>query len=290
MQEKKLYPIEIITFIYMALTALYVSIFWNHIKDGAAGQLLFMRVGFATVMGGLYLWNRYSTMPLIAVLRQVVPLAFIIHFYPETYYLNNVVFTEYLDPLFIAIDQWLFGCQPSTVFSEAVPYAWFSELMNFAYMSYFFTILGIILYFLFHNKQNAYRAAFILLCSFFVYYIIFIIVPTAGPQFYVFDHDTALSVQGPMRRLLLFFHSVGEQPTAAVPSSHCGIMAIYMTLLWQDGRKLFWWILPLSILLCLSTVYIRAHYAVDVLLGFATAPFIYLFSNWCWKRMSVLRN
>lgn len=270
----------------MAFTALYIILFRSSIKDRAETELLFTRAVFALIMGGIYWWSRCSRAGIAPVLRQLLPLAFIIHFYPETYYLNHVIFSHDLDPLFIDIDQKLFGCQPSTLFSELFPYAYFSELMNFAYFSYFFTIVGCILYIFSRNRARAYRAAFILLCSFFVYYLIFVALPVTGPQFYVFDHHSALPVQGPMRRLLLFFHSLGEQPTGAVPSSHCGIMFIYMILLWQDGRKLFRWILPLSILLALSTVYIRAHYAIDVLLGFATAPLIYWFSNWCWKKLS----
>jgi len=285
MQQKKIYPIELITFSYMALTTLFILLFWNTVKEGAALQLLLYRVAFAAVIGGLYWWNRYSQSLVVTALRQLLPLAFIIHFYPETFYFNNVIFSQYLDPVFIGIDQNLFGCQPSTEFSKAVSCAWFSELMHFAYMSYFFTIAGIVLYFFYRRNESAYRTAFILLCSFFVYYLIFIVLPVAGPQFYVFDHDNALPVQGPMRQLLLFFHSIGEQPTGAAPSSHCGIMLIYMLLLWRNERKLFWWILPLSVLLVLSTVYIRAHYVIDVLLGFATAPLIYLFSNWCWKKL-----
>jgi membrane-associated phospholipid phosphatase len=286
---KRFYPIEVIALLYMALTAVYIIVFWSSIKDGAAGELLWARGIFTAVMVGLYVANRYSNAAFLPTLRQVAPLAFVVHFYPETYYLNHCIFTDYLDDVFIRIDQLLFGCQPSIRFSELLPSAWFNELMNFAYFSYFFAILGIILYLLFYDKAGAYRSAFILLCSFFIYYTIFIVLPTEGPQFYEFDHDTALPVLGPMRKLLLFFHSVGERPTGAVPSSHVGIMVIYMWLLWQHGRRLFWWMLPLSVLLVLATVYIRAHYAIDVLLGFASAPVIYRLSNECWKKMERCR-
>ncbi|MDR1680670.1 MAG: phosphatase PAP2 family protein [Prevotellaceae bacterium] len=287
---KDFYPIEIISFIYIALTTLFIVVFWSDVKENAATALLFARLAFVTIMVELFVWNRHSDKQTITVLRNVVPLAFVVHFYPETYFLNMVAFPDYLDPEIIRLDRWLFGCHPSTLFCEAAPWAWFNELMNFAYFSYFFVIAGIVINLLWYNRAGAYRTAFILLCSFFIYYTLFIIFPTAGPQFYVFDHDTALPVLGPMRKILLFFHSIGEQPTGAVPSSHVGIMVIYMILLWQHGRKLFWWILPLSVLLVLATVYIRAHYAVDVLLGFISAPPIYLLSHWCWRKLSTKRE
>ncbi|MDR2802388.1 MAG: phosphatase PAP2 family protein [Prevotellaceae bacterium] len=282
---KKLFPVEIITVVYVLLTALYIVAFWDSVKEDAAATLLYVRLAILGAMAGLYLWNQYSSRQAITILRNIMPLAFILHFYPETYFLNQCIFPDYLDAAVIRIDQALFGCSLSTVFSEAMPYAWFNELMNLAYLSYFFTILFVVLYFLFCKKDCAYRSAFILLCSFFVYYALFIVFPTEGPQFYVFDYDSALPAHGPVRKILLFFHTVGERPTGAVPSSHVGIMVIYMCLLWQYGRRLFWRFLPLSVLLVFSTVYIRAHYAVDVLLGLATAPAIYCFSCWCWKKL-----
>jgi membrane-associated phospholipid phosphatase len=285
-RHKRIYPIEIITLAYILWTALHILIFWDRVRENAAAPLLWTRLAIVGMMAGLYVWNRYSSLPVITVLRNVLPLALIVHFYPETWFLNRCIYPDYLDAVIIRVDRQLFGCSLSTLFCEAVPFAWFNELMNLAYLSYFFTILAVILHFLFYDKAVAYRAAFVLLCSFFVYYLLFIVFPTGGPQFYEFDYDTVLPVLGPMRKLLLFFHSIGERSTGAVPSSHVGIMVIYMCLLWRDGRRLFWRILPLSVLLVFSTVYIRAHYAIDVLLGFASAPLIYCFSRWCWKKLN----
>ncbi len=284
LKKIKLYPVEIITLVYGIATAIYIIAGWNRVKENAAGDLLWARAAIFAGMALLVFLHQKFQRPFFPFLRQILPLAFIPYWYPETYYFNEFIFSD-LDPVFIGIDQWLFGCQPSTVFSEAVPYAWFNELMNFAYFSFFFAIIGTVLYIYFRNRQQVYKATFIILCTFFLYYICFIIIPVQGPQFYVFDHDTAIPVLGPMRKFLLFLHENGEKPTGAVPSSHIGIMLTYMTLLWQYGRKLFWWILPLSILLAMSTVYIKAHYLIDVVLGFLSMPLFYYISNACWKKL-----
>jgi membrane-associated phospholipid phosphatase len=283
----KFYPIEILTFIYVLLTALYIVVFWDSVKENAAGKLLCARLAILGIMAGLYVWNRYCNGQMITILRNIMPLALVAYFYPETYLLNHCIFPDYLDAAVVRIDQQIFGCSLSTRFCKAVPFAWFNELMNLAYLSFFFTILIVIGYFLFRNKENAYRSAFILLCSFFVYYVLFIVFPTEGPQFYEFDYSNVLPEFGLMRKLLLFVHTIGERPTGAVPSSHVGIMVIYMYLLWRHGRRLFWWIFPFSVLLVFSTVYIRAHYTIDVLLGVITAPPVYYFSRWCWGKLKV---
>ena len=71
-------------------------------------------------------------------------------------------------------------------------------------------------------------------------------------------------------------HDAGERPTAAFPSSHVGVSTILMILAWTArSRRLFLGILPLYVLLCLSTVYIYAHYAIDVFAGWVSAFVIY---------------
>ena len=45
---------------------------------------------------------------------------------------------------------------------------------------------------------------------------------------------------------------------------------------WRRARKLFWFLLPVAVLLVFSTMYCRYHYLVDVIAGivlaFATVP------------------
>ena len=72
-------------------------------------------------------------------------------------------------------------------------------------------------------------------------------------------------------------HDAGERPTAAFPSSHVGVTTILVLLAWKARcRWLFWVMVPVFILLCLSTVYIFAHYAVDVIAGWVSAVLIYV--------------
>lgn len=84
-------------------------------------------------------------------------------------------------------------------------------------------------------------------------------------------------------------HAAGERPTAAFPSSHVGVSTILMLLVWSSkNRKLLLFLLPFYVLLCLSTVYIYAHYAIDVLAGWVSALLLYAvlyfgYGRWCRK-------
>ena len=49
-----------------------------------------------------------------------------------------------------------------------------------------------------------------------------------------------------------------------------------MFLAWRTRNKLlFWGMMPFYMLMCLATVYILAHYAIDVIGGWVSAAIIY---------------
>ena len=78
-------------------------------------------------------------------------------------------------------------------------------------------------------------------------------------------------------------HATGERPTAAFPSSHVGVSTILLFLAWRaKNRILFIGVFVLYILLCLSTVYIRAHYAIDVIGGWVSGVAIYFLLQTIW--------
>ena len=282
----KIYPIELISFVWIFITGLFIIVFPYSVIHTTEAHLLrervFILVGFSTL---IYLHKR-TRWDFIRYFRQLIPIVLIIYWYPETYYYNQAFFKN-IDPFLISADQWLCGFQPSTMFSYWISAPWFSELMNFSYVSFYFVLIFIHFYFLIVNQKKAFFTAFVLLNSFLLFYAFYIILPAEGPQFFVCHNPAmALPMTGPMRRLVLFFHSLGEVPNGAFPSSHVGLMMTYMILLWFHGRKVFVWLLPFSLLLAMSTVYIKAHYLVDVIAGAAFAFPFYFYSVWLWNKLT----
>lgn len=274
-------PTEVITLAYALLTGLLICFFWSKPDDPL--QLLAIRGIFILIIVAIgQLQKRFSSNKTLNFVRYLLPLSLIIYWYPETYQLSKCILPN-LDHIFVAADQWLFCCQPSLEFSKAVPYKWFNELMNFGYLTYFYIILGTTLFFYFTKRMLGQKIAFIILCSFLLYYTIFIILPVMGPQFYFPYPENTIPDAGIFRDFLKFVQKNGEQPTGAFPSSHVGICLINLTLLYKYARKGFYIILPIAIILVCSTVYIKAHYLIDVIGGFISAPIIYWISLMCWK-------
>ena len=180
--------------------------------------------------------------------------------------------------------------------------------MSMGYASYYPMIVLTVMFYFCCRYNEFERAALVVLASFFIYYIVFIFVPVAGPTFYykavgmdnivqgVFPavgnyfntHTECLPTpgyeQGFFYELVEEAKAAGERPTAAFPSSHVGIATVCMLLAAHTRqRRLVLLMLPFYIFLCFSTVYIQAHYAIDALAGLASGCLLYAVLMWLSK-------
>ena len=273
---KGLFAVEKISIIYAVFTGLFAIVFGA--KENNLTMMLLYRTLFVSIMLTLAHFYQHKKPQLLWFFRNLFPLALIAYWYPETYYMNENIFGN-LDKYFIAADQALFGCQPSMEFSKHFPQIWINELMNFGYMSYYFIIAAAVFLALWTSKKRMEYAVFMILCSFFIYYLMFIIIPVVGPQFYFPSPDNAIPCEGIFRETMVMLQDMGEKPTGAFPSSHVGICLICMYLILKDSRKIFYILIPVSIILICSTVYIKAHYLIDIIGGFISAPLCFWISK-----------
>ena len=208
------------------------------------------------------------------LLQNILVFALMTFLYKETAMLNTLIFPK-IDEFLSNLDQNIFKFQPSIEFSKHFNSLFFSELFYFGYFCYYLlplVVFGILYKFL---PQKIEEFGFILITSFLLYYFIFIIIPAEGPQFYFPFPDNYIEAQGIFGNAIKLIQKNGEAPTAAFPSSHVGISWIVIFWLYQNLRKSMKYFLPFVILLMFSTVYIKAHYFVDVVAGFLTAPIVF---------------
>ena len=301
---KGLFPVEVVGVIYTALTTLFLLLFWA--KMDHPGEMLLDRLYI--VAGMVALIGVYKLYPcrLTTLMRCGYQLALLSYWYPDTYEFNR--YLPNLDHLFASAEQWLFGCQPALVFCRNFPQLWVSEPLNLGYFSYYPMIASVALWYFIRRYDLFQKWTFVLATSFFVYYLIYIILPVTGPQFYfpAIGEQNVLDGVFPAvgdyfnthRELLPgpdyehgFFYSlvegsqqVGERPTAAFPSSHVGISTILMFMAFRGSKRLFGFLFPFYVLLCVATVYIQAHYVIDAMAGFISAFLIYAFTSWLYRK------
>lgn len=293
--QKGLFAVEKVALIYNLLTSILIVYLFQRMNHPM--EMLYERafiLGATLLLIYLYKLYPYRYMSFVRVTFQMGLLSY---WYPDTFEFNR--FLPNLDYLFASMDQSIFGSQPALDFCNALPYRWISEAFNLGYVSYYPMIFVVALFYFLKKYDLFEKFSFVVVTSFFVYYLIYIFVPVAGPQFYypaigldnvskgIFPHigDYFNYHQELMRDSGythgFFYHlvedsqRVGERPTAAFPSSHVGISTILMIFAWRGNKKLFGWLLPFYLLLCGATVYIQAHYLIDAIAGFITAFIIY---------------
>ena len=302
--EVKFLAVEKLNLIYNLITTLLVIVFFNRLNDPQSmflGRFVIAVATFAVIF-------LYTKLPSKATrfLRIVLQVALLSYWYPDTFEFNRIF--PNLDHLFAAMDLNLFGCQPSLLFDQVCSGILWREAFNMGYWLYYPMIVTVALFYFFRRPSEVERCTFVIMASFFIYYLIYIFLPVAGPQFYFpaigmdnvvtenflsigdyFNHN-AILLPGPDTHQGFFYslveasQEVGERPTAAFPSSHVGISTICMIMAWRVNRKLRYLMAPFYVLLCCATVYIQAHYLIDVFAGWLSAVCIYLISTWMYKR------
>lgn len=304
-KDGQFFALELLTITYSLFTTIIVVFLWQQLDNPLL--LLCVRVVTITAILLLYIGAYLSHfVKFTSIIRIAFPLIMLSYWYSETYEFNR--FLPNLDYLFATIEQNLFGFQPALVFAKYFSSRWLSEAFNLGYFFYFPMMVTVILYCFFYQRTKFDRFGFIFLGSFFLYYLIFIFLPVAGPQFYFhavgienikrgifpdignyFCHNSHLLPApgysgGLFYRLVEMSQALGERPTAAFPSSHVGISTILMIWLYANDKKRMLLLLPFYLLLCGATVYIQAHYLIDVFAGWITAFVFYFTLNYLFNK------
>jgi membrane-associated phospholipid phosphatase len=263
------------TILYALTTAIWILIFYDKIEN-PLDKLLF-RFGIIGFIVLLFNIKSSKFNEFLFFIKISYSSALLVYWYGETAALNTVIFAPF-DQILYDFDQQLFGYQPSIVFSALFSRPFISEIMHLGYFSYYvLNAIAILLYY-FYLRSQTLKTVFIIIFSFFIYYWIFIVFPSIGPQYFLpvelRNVPDGLVLQDGIRILLHW----GEKPTGAFPSSHVGMALIFMILIYRISKKSFWLLMPVTLILTFSTIYLKAHYFIDVIGGIISGIIIYLIS------------
>lgn len=301
------FPVEISMMIYALFTLLLIVFTYTSQPDAEA--LMWWRV--RTVALTVALWIVYRMWPcrLMVLARIALLLLTLSWWYPDTYLLNCHL--PNLDHVFAQWEQSIFGFQPALVWSQKFSSALVSELMTMGYSLYFLMFVSLVFITFFRKYQDFQRVSFVIISSFFVYYVIFVLVPVAGPQYYYLavgldniaaghfpqlaphyfaSHLECLPIpgweDGLFHNLVQMSHNAGERPTAAFPSSHAAVATLTMICAIRQREWIYLVIFAVPYaFLVMGTVYIQAHYAVDAIAGVITAVPVFFLLEWAFPRV-----
>ncbi len=291
----KFNPAEKLTLYYILISTF--AVFYIVLKYGTDASLIGIRLLICAGIFFLAYLGSSCENSSINFIRYLFIGSLFVYWYPETFYFNR--YFESFDHLLARADFRMFGFQPSLIFAQAFPQHWFSELMNLGYISFFPLLIITCLYFYRTDKRYAEFFFFTTILAFFLFYLVFLLIPASGPQYYfqlIDDKQISAGIypslgdyfsnnyislrhtppSGIFKQFLDFIRNIAERPTGAFPSSHIGNSTLVIILVLVKRKyKLALILLPVYVLLVFSTVYLGAHYVIDVIAGFIAAFIFY---------------
>jgi membrane-associated phospholipid phosphatase len=286
---------------YIALVGVLTLFFHNATVPEWPWLLALHGLALALVHGLIQWGARYPDQTAINLLRHFYPVLLYTGFYRETGMLNRMFVPDYLDEHFILLEQRLFGGQPCLRLMQMLPHLWVSEVFYASYFSYYVMIVGVGLALFWRSRQHFFHYVSVNSFVFYCCYLTYILLPVMGPRAFFreidgFELPAAIQAlagdpsypeavkAGPFFLLMAWIYRNFESPGAAFPSSH---VAIALCTVWFSFRylpRIRWPHLIVAMLLCISTVYCRYHYVVDVIAGVATMAILVPLGDWLYRR------
>ena len=173
-----------------------------------------------------------------------------------------------IDDMLIRLDYFIFHAHP-TVFIERFEVPVLTDIFQLIYCSYYFLpiTLGLFVY-LRRESRDFVHVIFAVLFSFYVTYVGYILFPAVGPRFSLYHLQTmplvGYAVTLPIRDYLNWLEHIMRD---AFPSGHTMLALVVLFYTWRYEKRLLFLFVPIALLIIISTIYLRYHYAVDVLAG-----------------------
>lgn len=229
----------------------------------------------------------------------IAPLIFVT--FKQIYFMIKPIRGEDYDWLFIKIDYWIFGANPTQVLQE-IAFPVLTEILQIIYSIFYLLPIILALVLLRKKKYLALDfAIFSIVYGFFLSYLGYFAFPGIGPRF-TLHNFSELDTQLPgllLTKYLREFVNLGESISASTanpaefvqrdvfPSGHTMITLVVMYLSVRLKSRSRYFFLPVGSLLIFATVYLQYHYVIDLVGGLIFMIFSvwsgkYLF-NW-WRR------
>jgi membrane-associated phospholipid phosphatase len=265
---------DLISSVYLASLILLVLAAREHITDWR--WLLARYAILLTLQAGVAAGRGHGLPRIIVAFFPLVPILGIydsLRFIPE---LNP----GDRDDLLTSIDRAVLGGDPS-LWLERISTPWLTDLLQVAYLVYY--VLPIVLLGTLYRRQpcvakeagqtREHGRAFdlcvvALLLSHYLAFTGYMAVPALGPRFALapmYRTDlTGLLATEPIRQFLDALEGIKRD---AFPSGHVSAALISLHYMFRFTPRLAWCALPAVSLMIFATLYLRYHYAADILAG-----------------------
>lgn len=257
---------------FLALTGLRLLI-----KGGEATAWSAVFLGF--VIGSVFViaWAARNPTPLRWRLRLLFyPLAMGVTFYTMRWAVPALGNPK-IDSMLLAWDRALFGETPAIAWEKYL-YPWLEDIAMIGYNFFFFYLVLGPAYYCIRNLPLFRKCIVGLFTMYGIGFLGYTFFPAGGPHRWM-TFETPL--HGPwVLDWTLRTVNDGSNCVDVFPSIHFAAMLYLLMFDWQHQRRHFWWALVPCIVMWFATLYLRFHYAVDLLAGLLVTTVAWFTARW----------
>jgi membrane-associated phospholipid phosphatase len=260
---------------YLSIAAAAYARESGMLGDRLPGGLVRLALACALLAALAFAGRRWPASRAVATLRDVVPFVACILIYTNLH--DTIGFVNGHDVHFFldGLDRELFGVQPA-VWAERFITPARTEAMQFFYLNFFWIAPSMSVLLLLRKRWAEFRTVTLgVIVCFYLGYLLYVVFPAAPPRLVlVYQFKTSLAGHPSVFSNLSAraFELLPADSRAAFPSLHAAVSLVVLIYAWRHLRAWFWAALPFVVGLWASTIYLRHHYTVDVLAGWALAP------------------
>ncbi len=267
---------DVITLIYLA-TWISLIVIYHSVIPHTNIFLIFHLIAFIFT---LLFAGMLPVSAWIDFFRKWYPFLFLPLSFAVFHYLIPRIHPGNIDNTLIKIDLWLIGSNP-TVWLEKYHYSFLTEILQISYLAFYFLPLLILVPFYIQKKEKLFNEfALVILLGFYLSYFGYLIFPALGPRYFLANlQHIPLVTSNVYNSISSTLNGLENIQWDAFPSGHVTIALLYSHYAFKYFRKMFFWTLPIVLLLIISTVYLRYHYLIDVIAGIALYGVVLLVSH-----------
>jgi membrane-associated phospholipid phosphatase len=277
----RLRPEEAIALLFLAPTSYLTIVAAEYAREAGVlgdrhpGGVLRLSIA-AVIFFALWLARRrWPEAALVRGLREVVPFLVCILIYTNLHDTIGFVNPHDVHLTLAALDRTLFGVIPC-VWAERFITPGRTELMSFFYVNFVWIAPSTTALLLLKRRWAEARTATlgVILC-FYCGYFLYVVFPAAPPRL-VLHYEFTKNLLGYPHLFANVsaraFELLPSDSRAAFPSLHSAVSLLTLVYAWRYARAWFWILVPFVLGLWISTIYLRHHYAVDLIAGWMLVP------------------
>jgi hypothetical protein len=228
-------------------------------------KLIVLEVSGATlVYASLLMLSRSS--PHRVRIRLLASYAFAVWFYCAVARITLALGTTLRDDVLLAIDKAWFGQTPA-ILAERAAAPWLTDLLSLCYIAYLLYLPIAVIHATVVANAASQRLAACLFIGFAVGFTGYLLVPAIGPAFAFPEIFSGPVPDGKLSPIVRKLITAGSSGFDVFPSLHALITCILLDHDWRHVRRRFWIMIVPAIGMLISTIYLRYHYAVDLIAG-----------------------